>query len=271
MTSDPSGTDSAPPLDVDETGHGPNRRQVLALAGGTAAVLGLGATPFSGFFAGAADGEVAPEISLTAWLVGLELAAVSLYDQVATDGALDTASQTLATTCVANHGSHQSSLAEMVSAGGGTAPTAANQAFLDAFQLRIDGAADGAAKAAVLAEMEDGFAATYLAALQTATRASLASVIAQILATDATHAVAWSAAAEGQGSENPLPSPDAVPETQTDEAQFTEATYGANPPSDEEGGGDNGAGSGGETSAESSGGPTSTPDDAGAATTGDES
>ncbi len=230
MTPDPRGNDSVVGSDADAgpLGRGPTRRQAIALAGGTAAAVGMTLGPFSHLFAGAADGEVAPETALSAWLMGLELAAAALYEPLATAAQFDAATQQLVTTCTGHHSDQSAALGEMVTAAGGEAPTEPNQAFIDAFKPRIDGAGDGAATAAVLAEMENGFAATYAASFTTITSSSLAAVAAQILSTDAAHAVAWSAAANGQGAEAPLPPPEAIPASQSAEGAFTQTTYTEN-------------------------------------------
>lgn len=230
MTPDPRGNDSVVGSDADDgpPRRGPTRRQAIALAGGTATAVGMALGPFSTFFAGAAEGDGPPDTTLASWLMGLELSAVALYEPLATAPGFDAATQELITTCAGHHTDHSAALGEMVTAGGGEATSDANQAFVDDFKGRIDGAGDGAAKAAVLAEMENGFAATYQGALAAIMSSSLAAVAAQILATDAAQAVAWSAAANGQGSEAPLPAPDAIPATQSSDGQFTQTTYTAN-------------------------------------------
>lgn len=230
MTPDPRGNDSVALSDADAgpLGRGPTRRQAIALAGGTAAAAGMALGPFSSFFAGAAQGDGPPEITLTGWLMGLELAAVELYGPLADNGTFDAASQQLVATCAGHHTDQSAALGEMVTAGGGESTSDPNQAFVEEFRGRVDGAGDGAAKATVLAEMENGFAATYEAALATITSPSLAAVVAQILSTDAAQAVAWSAAANGQGSEAPLPTPDAIPASQSDEGQFTQTAFTPN-------------------------------------------
>lgn len=227
MTPDPRG--SAPDIvTTDEAGpdrRGPTRRQALAVAGGGAVALGAAFGPFSTLLsAGAADGqEQAPEITLASWLVGLELAAVDLYEKNRDSSAFDAATQSLAATCSAHHEAQSSSLGSMIAATGATAPTDANSAFTAEYRPRVDAAADGAAKAAVFAEIEEGFAATYQASFTTIVSAPLAGVAAEILATDAAHAVAWSAAANGQGSDDPMPGEDALPASQTVEAAFDQA------------------------------------------------
>ena len=230
MTPHPRGNESTVGSDdaAGPPGRGPTRRQALALAGGSAAAVGLALGPFSHLFAGAADGDQPPEVALTTWLIGLELAAVTLYEPLHTDDAFDQVTQSLVGTCAGHHDAQSAALGSMVTAAGGEVPTDPNQAFVDTFKGRIDGAADGAAKAAVLAEMENGFAATYEGSFTILTSPSLAATAAQILATDAAHAVAWAAAASGQGSDNPLPPPDAIPESQTDTGRFTETTFTEN-------------------------------------------
>ncbi len=229
MTPDPRGNDSVVGTDdaVGPPGRGPTRRQAIALAGGSAAALGLALGPFS-LFAGAADGDEPPEVALTTWLIGLELAAVALYEPLRSHTAFDEATQSLVGACAGHHDAQSAALGEMLTAAGGEVPTEANQAFVDTFKARIDGAADGAAKAAVLADMENGFAATYQSSFTILTSPSLAGAAAQILATDAAQAVAWSAAANGQQSDDPLPTPDAVPGSQTDQGRFTQTTFTEN-------------------------------------------
>lgn len=229
MTPEPRGTDSVVGTDdAEPIGRGPTRRQAIAIAGGSAAALGLAIGPFTSFFAGAAEGDGPPEITLTSWLIGLELAAAAIYDPLRTDAAFDTATQALVGVTGSHHEAQSASLASMVTAAGGEVPTEPNDAFVAEFGGRVTAAADGAAKAAVLAEMENGFAATYHGAFSTMTSSSLTSVVAQILATDAAQAVAWSAAANGQGSDNPLPTPDAIPASQSDDGHFAETQFTEN-------------------------------------------
>ena len=157
-------------------------------------------------------------------MIGLELAAAELYQSASTNNAFDTASQALAATTGAHHTEQSQALGAMVTAVGGDVPTESDPDFLAVYKPKVTAASDGAAKAAVFAEIENGFAATYFAAFDTVTSASLATVVAQLLATDAAHAVAWGAAANGQGDESPMPAEDAIPAAQTDDGQFEKAT-----------------------------------------------
>lgn len=232
MTPDQRGNDSGIGNDVADApgGRGPTRRQALAIAGGTMAALGAGIGPFSHLFvsgAGAAEGDGPPEIVLSAWLVGLELAAEQLYESVAESTQLDDAAKGLAATCGAHHMAQSKALGQMIAATGATAPSEGDKAFVALFEPRITGAVDAAALARVFADLENGFAATYFEAFTTVTSSSLAALIAQILATDAAQATAWSAVENGQGAEKPLPAPDAIPQAQTATDAFDESTLTA--------------------------------------------
>lgn len=258
MTPDQRGNDSVVGTDTVDgpVGRGPTRRQVIALTGGAAAATGMALGPFSHFFAGAASAEVPAEITLSAWLMGIEQAASAVYAQAAEAGGLDDATADLVSTCAGHHDAHSTALNEMVSAGGGETPTAPNQDFVDDFGGRVAGASDTAAKAGVFAEMENGFAATYQAAYATLTSAPLAAIAAQIQATDATHAVAWATAAAAGGEGPTLPDPGSIPGSQTDEGAFGQDTYAAAsaaaPAEDEEAGDTGDAGATATTTADQS-------------------
>lgn len=229
MTPDQRGNDSVVGSDAVDGpgGRGPTRRQVIALTGGAAAATGMALGPFSHFFAGAASAEIPAEISLSAWLMSIEQAASAVYAQAAEGGNLDDAAQDLVATCATHHDAHSTALSEMVSAGGGETPSEPNQAFVADFGGRVAAAGDAAAKAAVFAEMENGFAATYQAAYATLTSAPLAAIAAQIQATDATHAVAWAAAAATGPEGDALPEPGAIPGSQTEDGAFAQDAYAA--------------------------------------------
>lgn len=234
MTPSPSGNASHTATG-DDTGpqrRGPTRRQALALAGGTAAVLGATVGPFGGLLgAGAADDDQgSPEMATTAWLTSLELAAAELYDHARDASGFDDAARDLAATCAAHHTAQAAALSEMVSSGGGETPEGPNKAFLSQFRSGLDGADGAGAKADFLATMENRFAATYLKAFDTLTSPSLAALIAKILASDAAHAVAWSAAAGGFDGGDGLPGEDAIPESQTDADAFDRSEFKPDPP-----------------------------------------
>ena len=205
---------------------GPSRRRLLTMAGGSAAAVGLALGPFAHLFtAGAAPGGESPEITLATQLVGLELAASGLYDQVHASSGVPGPVVDLASACSTHHQAQSKALGAMITAAGGTVPTEPNAAFTAQWGPRVGQAADAPSLGTVFTQMEDGFAATYLAALSTVTSAPLAGVCAQILATDAGQAVAWSAVANGQGAKVPLPAQDQVPTFQTTSGQFTESDY----------------------------------------------
>src|SRR5699024_1568330 len=111
----------------------------------------------------------------------------------------DDAARELAMRCAANHTAQADALGEMVSAGGGDTPEVPNDAFIDRYRPRFDGAPGANGKADILAGIENSFAATYQGAFETLTSPSLAALIARILATDAAQAVAWSAVAADDG------------------------------------------------------------------------
>lgn len=222
MTPDQRGND----LVIDDgdagvSGRGPTRRRALVLAGGTAAALGAAIGPFSHLFtSAAAEGGPPEEIVLAGWLVGLELAALDLYEVAEGVAAGDERTATLATTCGGNHDAQSKALGAMITATGATAPSSPDAGLVAEFKPRIQAASGTAALASVLTDLENGFAATYQASLATLSSAPLASVAAQILATDAAQSVAWAAAAAGPGSAMPLPPPDAIPASQTTQGQF---------------------------------------------------
>ncbi len=200
---------------------GPTRRQALIMSGASAETIGAAVSPFVHLLpAGAADGDESPEIVMASSLIGIELAAADLYASVGSSAVLDSAGKDLAAKCRGNHNAQGSALGEVVTAAGATVPTDANAAFEARYSSRIAAAGDAATLGNLFAEIENGFAATYLAGLETMTSPSLAGVAAQILATDATQAVVWSALANGQGATVALPAASAVPQTQTTDGQF---------------------------------------------------
>lgn len=239
MTPSPHGIDTLTGTGDDTGGErrGPTRRQALAMAGGTAAVVGASIGPFSGLLsAGAADGDgeddggqISPETRTATWLVGIEMAAAELYTDAREDATFDAAARDLAERCAVHHTAQAAALREMVTAGGGTPPDAANDAFLARYRPGL-GEGDAAAKAGHLADIENGFAATYLAAFDVLTSTSLAALAAQILATDAAHSLAWSSVV-GEGG---LPGEDAIPEVLTTTGAFDENALQPTPPPPED-------------------------------------
>ncbi|MBS1847615.1 MAG: ferritin-like domain-containing protein [Actinobacteria bacterium] len=226
MTPDSRLPESDVAADIGGPDRGPTRRRAIVLAGGTAAALGAAAGPFAHLIgAETAQGNQSPDITLAMWLVSLELAARSVYATAAKADAFDDRAKSLATTCGANHGAQGTALGAMVTAGGGTVPTDANSVLAMQFSNRFATAATAAAKAGVLEDLENGLAATYQASLATLRSAPIAAVAAQIIASDAAQAVAWAAIANGPTADAPLPKPDAIPASQTTDAQFDRTEF----------------------------------------------
>ena len=228
MTLDPHGSDPTPEVTGahDPSGaSGPTRRRVLALAGASAAALGTAVGPFAHLLPAAAADE-SPEMALVTFIAGLELAAVELYATAGKSPALTGAAKDLAATIGGHHSQHASTWAGLIGAGGGTAPTAGNAGLAGQYGPRVSGAADVAALAKVLQELEEAFAATYFDALGTIVSTALASTAAQILPVDAAHAVAWSAAPTTTPTDAGKPTEDAVPATQTDAGKLTQSALG---------------------------------------------
>lgn len=228
MTLDPRGSDPTPVIagDHDPAGSaGPTRRRVLALAGASAAVLGTAVGPFAHLLPAAAADE-SRQLTLVTFIAGLELAAVDLYTTAAKSPALTGAATDMASAIGGHHSVYASTWAALIGAGGGTAPTSGNTGFAALYAPRVSGAADVAALAGVLQELEDGFAATYFAALGSIVSSTLSSTAAQILPICAAHAVAWSAAPTTTPTTAGNPAANAVPVTQTDERKFTQSALG---------------------------------------------
>jgi hypothetical protein len=228
VTLDPHGSDHTPEATGDDApigASGPTRRKVLALAGAGAATLGAAIGPFAHLLPAAAADE-SPDLALVTFIAGLELAAVDLYDTAATSTALEGAAKELASTVGEHHATHASTLGALISAGGGTAPTAGNAGLAAQYGPQVSGAADVAALAKVLQELEEAFAATYFAALGTIVSSTLASTAAQIMPVDAAHAVAWSAAPTTTPTDAGKPTAAAVPALQTDAGELTRSALG---------------------------------------------
>ncbi len=201
-------------------GRGPTRRKALTVIGGTAAAIGVGLSS-NAMIAGAAQSDdVAPEISFAIFAVGLELAVAEMYQDFAKASAQDAPAASLATACAQSHTAQAKALGSMISAAGAEVPTVANSAFAKQFDTKGP-SGDSKASALQFVTIENSFAATYLDGLSKITSSSLAMIAAQILATDAAQAVAWSAVAQSTDGKLGTPAPSALPQTQTTDAKFT--------------------------------------------------
>lgn len=182
--------------------------------------LGAGLVPFGSFLptAAAADGET-DDMQFTSFVIGLELALVTLYNQAVKSGKLSSAASKTASDFSSHHSDHSQVMGTLASAGGGTVPTAGNATLLSQFAPQIATAADEPAILAVLGQLEEAMAATYFQALGTLQSTALSAAVAATLPVEAQHAVVLSAA----GATPPQPTEQAVPATQTNAGQLTPA------------------------------------------------
>lgn len=210
-----------------------SRRSFLVKAAVVPAVaFGAGLVPFAAFMGdAAADGPpVSPELVLTGFAVGLELALATLYDRAVATGKLGSDAKAVASSIGDHHTQHSASLGALVAAGNGPVPTAGNAGLLSTYQPRIDGATDEAALVSILGELEEAMAATYFDALGTIESTALSANVATILPVEAQHAVVWSAAADATGTPAHQPSADATSALQTDDGKLTAAAFPATAP-----------------------------------------
>jgi hypothetical protein len=162
------------------------------------------------------------DLTIGVFVSSLELAVISLYDDLRTTGKLSPPTNQLARTFQLHH---EDQLAKLTTLTGGSAPTAPNPKVVDEFRSRIQNANTAPAVGQIATEIESRMAATYQWAMTQIQYWQFSAVAATILPVDAQHAVAWSQVA--------LPDFDAwlaqiatyVPETQPTEPRFDIATY----------------------------------------------
>jgi hypothetical protein len=136
--------------------------------------------------------EVSDDVTLAVFATSVELAAVAAYEAAGASADLDAGAKSTAQLFGGHHSEHAAALTQLLTDNGYAEEVTANAALLAVFAPRIQGAADQAALAQVLYDLEDGAASTYLFAMGAFESAAIAGAAATILPVEAQHAVAWS-------------------------------------------------------------------------------